>query len=267
MKEKFTVLQIDGVKTDYMISNTGKIFTKDGKRLKSKTINKYGYPSTGLVINGKLKTVLVHRAVFESFYGPIPKDLQINHIDGDKTNSNLDNLEAITPIQNVHHAWDNGLCKPQVRKGELNSNYRGGDLNPHSYHTNEEAIAVYKMLKETNLPHRVIAQKLNVETQFVKNIALGLWSDITGYKREQVTRNQEYTEEDDLIIWYLYRNGYRTKELVKLFGINKNSINNKLGYIRHHKEMEMDFKIKDPKVPKLVKKFLKENDMFSIELG
>jgi hypothetical protein len=46
----------------------------------------------------------VHRLVYESFRGPIPDGLEINHIDGNKKNNSLENLEAVTRKQNLHHA-------------------------------------------------------------------------------------------------------------------------------------------------------------------
>ena len=63
-------------------------------------------------ITSKKKRVLVHRLVWETFNGKIPVGMQINHIDGDKQNNSLSNLELVTPSENMKHAYDNGLAKP-----------------------------------------------------------------------------------------------------------------------------------------------------------
>lgn len=47
---------------------------------------------------------LHHRAVYETIIGVIPNGYQINHIDGNKTNNSIENLEAITPAENVRHS-------------------------------------------------------------------------------------------------------------------------------------------------------------------
>ena len=59
--------------------------------------------------HGNRKQHYVHRLVADTF---LPFDLsksEINHIDGNKGNNNLYNLERVTPSENRKHAWDNGL--------------------------------------------------------------------------------------------------------------------------------------------------------------
>ena len=54
--------------------------------------------------SGVWKRVKVHVAVMLTFVGPRPEGLVINHIDGDKTNNALDNLEYCTQLANEHHS-------------------------------------------------------------------------------------------------------------------------------------------------------------------
>lgn len=51
----------------------------------------------------------VHRLIAEAFIPAIEGKEDINHRDGDKNNNTPSNLEWVTPIENNHHAWENGF--------------------------------------------------------------------------------------------------------------------------------------------------------------
>jgi hypothetical protein len=54
--------------------------------------------------DGFRATVKVHRAVAEAFIGELPVGMTVNHIDGNKKNNVLANLEVVTNLENVRHA-------------------------------------------------------------------------------------------------------------------------------------------------------------------
>mgnify|MGYP002576539906 CR=1 FL=1 len=51
---------------------------------------------------GRAKTYLLHRLVYEAFYGTIPVGMEIHHKDGDKQNNCISNLQCVTI--STHHA-------------------------------------------------------------------------------------------------------------------------------------------------------------------
>ncbi len=63
-----------------------------------------------------------HRVIWEAVHGQIPDGLEINHIDGDKHNNSLSNLELVTRSENLTHAIRTGLKKPVC--GEAHSRAR-----------------------------------------------------------------------------------------------------------------------------------------------
>src|SRR5699024_4237076 len=64
--------------------------------------------------DGVGKQFLVHRILMETFVpNPLKKE-QVNHIDGDKTNNDLNNLEWVTKSENQLHAYATGLQKVNV---------------------------------------------------------------------------------------------------------------------------------------------------------
>lgn len=87
----------------YIVSDTGLIWAikKDGLKLKKQRITPKGYKTTNI----DKVPLLVHRIVMEAFKGK--SDLTVDHIDGNKLNNSLDNLEYVTIQENIKRAWDN----------------------------------------------------------------------------------------------------------------------------------------------------------------
>jgi hypothetical protein len=72
-----------------------------------------GYPTVWLQLTRRRrKVMMVHRAIAEAFIPNHDGKPHVNHIDGDKTNSVLSNLEWVTPAENNNHAHRMGLVPP-----------------------------------------------------------------------------------------------------------------------------------------------------------
>jgi len=100
----------------FSISNFGRVRNDHTGKIRKLTKNRYGYLRTNITLaGGTHKEIKVHRAVAELFI-PNPNHYsQVNHIDGDKTNNRVSNLEWTTCRGNVHHAILNNL-RPQNMK-------------------------------------------------------------------------------------------------------------------------------------------------------
>lgn len=69
-----------------------------------------GYLYVGLRLPGRRKRVGVHRLVAVAFLGqPTPERPEVNHLDGDKTNNAVGNLEWVSHGENHKHAYRTGL--------------------------------------------------------------------------------------------------------------------------------------------------------------
>lgn len=104
-EKNYSVSSLGRVRRELMECNAvkGKIKAQNiGRRMGS-------YPTVGLCLNGRNKTMAVHRLVAEAFLGRLPSGMNTNHIDGDKANSRLDNLEYVTISENHKHAARLGL--------------------------------------------------------------------------------------------------------------------------------------------------------------
>lgn len=68
-----------------------------------------GYRRVNLRRNGKQGSYHIHRLLLLTFRPTRKTNQQVNHIDGNKLNNNLDNLEWCSQVYNLRHAWETGL--------------------------------------------------------------------------------------------------------------------------------------------------------------
>jgi len=108
----------------YLVSNYGRVRTIDhpvwcrvnnsysirkGRFCTPTNNNSKRYWRVGVQINNRQKHLAIHRLVAKAFI-PNPDNLpQINHIDGDKNNNKVSNLEWCNNGYNQFHAWKNNL--------------------------------------------------------------------------------------------------------------------------------------------------------------
>ena len=89
----------------YQVSNMGRVMSVNyNHTTKCKVLmpvkNTDNYLTVLLYKDRKRKRLLIHRLVWQTFNGPIPEGLQINHIDENPQNNSLDNLNLMTPKEN-----------------------------------------------------------------------------------------------------------------------------------------------------------------------
>ena len=105
---KFNLNENDGVVThnNYVVFKTGDVFNLHGVKLVG-MVDRCGYHE--VILNGK--QYRVHRLVAETFI-PNPNNLPcVNHIDGNKQNNSVENLEWVTYSENTIHSFKTGLQK------------------------------------------------------------------------------------------------------------------------------------------------------------
>lgn len=109
--------KIPGFQSEFSVYPNGKIYSHRKNKFVPSHFNKYGYEVVRLYDRekGKAFNLKVHRLVAEAFCDP-PK-LQVNHINGDKTDNRKENLEWVTHGENQRHAYKIGLQKSLKGEG------------------------------------------------------------------------------------------------------------------------------------------------------
>lgn len=115
---------------NYKVTDKGEVINiKTGRKLKPiKKTN--GYMQVNLSMNGERKSIMIHQLIAEAFLNK-PSDygngfIVINHIDGNKENNSLDNLEYTTQQDNVRKAF-----KMNLNKNKGYNHYKSLKLTDH----------------------------------------------------------------------------------------------------------------------------------------
>jgi len=100
----------------YLVSDDGRVkslqtYRGTKPKIKEPYLGKRGYYVVDLSKRGYRKNVKVHRLVALAFIPNPDNKPQVNHIDGDKLNNHVSNLEWATCLENNRHARANGLMK------------------------------------------------------------------------------------------------------------------------------------------------------------
>lgn len=152
---------IIGFGDKYQISNYGQVKSfKRGTGVIMKPVkNRYGYLTIKLVYFKQKKRFYIHRLVTSYFLeNPLNKDF-VNHIDGNKANNNLQNLEWCTNSENMRHADKIGLRK--MPKGNKNSMAKLTDSQVREIKFNRFGVYQKDIAKEFNIARQTVSKILS----------------------------------------------------------------------------------------------------------
>lgn len=107
---------VPGYEGLYQITTNGELYSKATNKRRKTEVSRNGYERVCLWRDGKAKHYSIHRIVALAFI-PNPDNLDmINHIDGNKLNNTVTNLEWCNASQNMRHAYANNLVSLKTRK-------------------------------------------------------------------------------------------------------------------------------------------------------
>ncbi|MCI0350747.1 MAG: NUMOD4 motif-containing HNH endonuclease [Acidobacteriales bacterium] len=120
--------------------------------------NRNGYLFISIHSNGGRFDLGVHRIVLFAFVGPCPDGMQVNHINGDKADNRLSNLEYVTPSQNTLHALHTLKARKSGKRLPLETVRRIRQLYA------SEGVSQSKLSRQFNLSMRTIGNIVHRRT-------------------------------------------------------------------------------------------------------
>ena len=206
--EEYRQIVIDGIYTNYLISESGKIYNFVTDYYINPTEHK-GRLVTGLSVNGVVHRRQVHQLVYEAFIGPIENGMTIDHVDENRLNNHWTNLEQVTRSENVIRYWNNHPI-------------------PREHLPQEMVEKICEELKK-GIFYKDVASALNVNVRVVYEIvSLQSHTDISKfytpfpesaqYQRARRNLPRDYV---DSLIQQNYSNG----DIAQMLGIELNDLN------------------------------------------
>ena len=140
-----------------VIARNGTVKRFKGMIRKTKKNNR-DYIMASLSQNNKDKTLLIHRMVALAFLPNVDNMPEVNHIDGNKNNNRVDNLEWMTSKENQAHARNNGLSNQH------------GENSVNSKLTNKQAGEIRKLWNNGGISRNELSELFNVSVAVVGRI-------------------------------------------------------------------------------------------------
>lgn len=101
----------------YFATKDGKIYSERSKKFLNLNNTSKGYAKCNLYRkNGSVKSVRVHRIIWEAFNGPIPNGYEINHKNEIRNDNRLENLELLTHKENLNYGNHKIKLKESLKK-------------------------------------------------------------------------------------------------------------------------------------------------------
>jgi hypothetical protein len=165
-------VDVYGYEDIYEVNIEGKVRNKKTGNIMAEYSSGHMYNYVQLNKDAKTVKHYVHRLIAMHFIPNPGGYKQVNHKDLDKRNNSIDNLEWVTPAQNVRHAVDNGAFD-ELREISKETIKRVRKYRKKVRKLNKEDVAKARLLFEQGVSKIYIAKMLKTSPAVVSNILEG----------------------------------------------------------------------------------------------
>lgn len=199
--------------TDYQVSNLGNVFSVyNGKQLKPFMNDRYLV--VDLFVYTVRQRIAVHRMVAIAFIENPDNKEYVNHIDGNKLNNCVDNLEWVTASENSIHAVATGLSPT-------------GEAKTLAKLTEKDVLEIQAAF-EAGEKDFVLAEKYGVTSGVISSIRLGkTWKHVSGKVFAPSGPNpvKKLSGEDIPVIRQMFLDGFNDADIGRKFNVARGTIN------------------------------------------
>lgn len=139
----------------YAVNELGEVYSLRKNRTISPKVNHDGYLRVQLWSANQCEFVAIHRLIAETFLPNQDNKPFVNHIDGDKANNTVENLEWCTQKENIAHAWKNGLSHRHLNTSGIAVRQIDSEKNIVG-----EFQSMMETERVTGIPHSNISQSI-----------------------------------------------------------------------------------------------------------
>lgn len=219
---------IPGYEGYYQASRHGRIKRVSSGKILKPSISNWGYYRVRLSCDGTIHYQSIHRLILLAFAGYANGSYECNHIDGNKSNNNIKNLEWVTSSENrlhssriLGHRGENmGAAKlSEAKVLEIRKLYLTGE---YSY---EKLCHMFNV--SVSLIGAIITNKAwtHVENKISVNGRIAIKQSTRSKKYGSDVSTSKLAESDVITMRYMYKTGkYTQKELGNMFGVNDRSV-------------------------------------------
>lgn len=200
--------------TKYLVSNDGMVYSEHGDEILKPFMNDR-YLCVDLFGYGIKKRVSVHRMVAIVFI-PNPENKEyVNHIDGNKANNRVENLEWVTASENSIHAVLAGLSPI-------------GEQKTLAKLTDEKVREIQAHFEAGKLTDKDLSEMYDVTSGVISSIRLGkTWKHVSGkvFQRSGPNPVKKLSADDIPVIREMFSDGFTDTEIGRAFRVARGTIN------------------------------------------